>query len=122
MNKRSIYLIVPAILSLGTAFSAMARDMNHDNCGGTTTISVENMGAVNETTLQQHIDAIQNELNNHYTHSNGWTDRQAKSHLVRMQNDMMQLHDKMVANGCSGALHGSSLETRVSALENGQGK
>jgi hypothetical protein len=116
MNKRSIYLIVPAILSLGTAFNAMAGGMNHDNCGGTTTVSVEYMGSVNEATLQKHIDAIQNGQYGALSNS------QAHRHLIRMQNDMMQLHDKEVANGCSGALHGASLETRVSALENRQGK
>jgi len=111
MNKRSIYLIVPAILSSGTAFNAMAGDMNHANCGGTTTISVEYMGSVNEATLQEHIDAIQN------GHYRGLSKSQAQRHLIRMQNDMKQLHDKEVANGCAEALHGASLETRVSALE-----
>jgi len=116
MKKYLIYSIIPAALAFG-APNAIAKEIGHDNCGGTQTVEVPGMGNVNEAALQRHIDETQARLNRHATRGYWPTARNAKSHLESMQRAMIRLHDQMVNTGCAGAVHGASLKTRISVLE-----
>ena len=109
-------------LTLAAAAPAMAAMDEHNACDADTTIQVGDMGAVNEATLQRHIEDLNSELHRVNVIRSARTlrlsyKREIREHLDEMQDAMDQLHTVMYNNGCEAALHGMSVTARLDAME-----
>ena len=99
---------------------AMAEGDHHRGCDSDATVELRKMGMVNEEALQQHIDKVKTQMKKvrHARGSHVSQKMELKRHLSDMQSAMQELHNQMYADGCEGAMHGASVDTRVEVMEN----
>lgn len=118
MQIRIYYLFI-VVISIFTTSPVLATEGEHDNCGGDKTIHTAKMGAVDEADLHDHIIWAQDRLRKMHGHTPRavWGRAETREHLVDMQAAMRQLHNQMYEGGCAGAIHGTTLESRVKVLE-----
>lgn len=114
LQKLTVAAVMAAI-----AIPAMAAEKQHRVCDPTATVEFGQVGEVNETELQNQIDNVKEQMQKvrHARGSHLLQSVEMKRHLLEMQIAMTQLHNQMYADGCRGAVHGASVETRIEVLE-----
>lgn len=115
----SIALISPAM-----ADSTAIVDKNHSSdCIEDATLDLRKMGLVNEITIQKHIVKTKQQMK-WIHHGRGSLTAQKKKqrrHLSEMRGALQELHNQMYASGCTGAHHGTSIDSRVKVMEERMG-
>jgi hypothetical protein len=112
--------ILATVIGVTLASPVMAEEHKHDSCGDKESVSINEMGIVNEALLQQHIDKTKGQMER-VRHLSGpqvaQHKREMKQHLTEMDAAMQLLHNLMYAEGCEASLHGASAEVRLQVVE-----